>query len=72
VIIVAIVLALIMLVQRRDIFYALVVDWALLGILLKRLADDSQPDQYVGYAAIAGMVIISAGILLRLIKRSTY
>ena len=72
VIIVAIVLALIMLVQRRDIFYALVVDWALLGMLLKRLADDSQPDQYVGYAAIAGMVIISAGILLRLIKRSTY
>jgi hypothetical protein len=72
VMIVAIVLALIMLAQRRDIFYALVVDWALLGILLKRMAVDSQPDQYVGYAAIAGTVIISAGILLRVFKRSTY
>ncbi len=71
-ILVAVILALIMLLKRRDIFYALVIDWALLGILLKRLADNSQPDQSVINAAIAGMIVISLGIIIRIIRRSVY
>jgi hypothetical protein len=65
-------LAVAMLIGRRDVCYALVVDWALLGILIKRLADGSQPDQYVIYAAIAGLALVSAGIILRLFRRNTY
>jgi hypothetical protein len=68
---VAIAIALAVLVNRADIYYCLVVDWALLGILVKRQAD---PDPFwsIIAAAIAGMVLISAAIVLRLIKRDTY
>lgn len=69
---VAIILSIGMLARRRDIFYSLVVDWALLGILLKRLADSSQPDQYVVYAAVVGMVVITAAVIYRIIKRNSY
>jgi hypothetical protein len=72
VITVAIILAIVVIIRQSDIYYALVVGWALLGILLKRLADDSQPDRYVGYAAIAGIVVITSGVLLKIIKRSNY
>jgi hypothetical protein len=69
---VAIVLAIVMLTRRRDVFYALVIDWALLGILLKRLADSSQPDEYVVIAAIAGLVIVTGGVLFRSVTRKIY
>lgn len=72
VIAVGIALALIMLFQRRDIFYALVVDWALLGILLKRLADPVTPDQVVVYATITGLVLVSGGIIIQLFRRRVY
>lgn len=72
VIAVAITLSLVMLVMRRDIFYALVVDWALLGILLKRLGDSGQPDQWVIYAAVGGLAVITAGVLFRIIRREIY
>ncbi len=68
----AIGLAVVMLIRRRDIFYALVIDWALLGILLKRLDDAGQPDQYVVVAAIAGLVVVSGGVLIRLISKKAY
>jgi hypothetical protein len=72
VIVVGIAITLIVLTTRRDIFYALVVDWALLGILLKRLADTSMQDWYVTITAIAGLAIVTLGILLQLIKRKVY
>ena len=40
-IVIGILLGLLMLFNRKDIFYTLVVDWAVLGILLKRMAVDS-------------------------------
>lgn len=72
VIAVAIVLAIVMLLRHRDIFYALVVDWALAGILIKRLADNSLADQYVIIAAITGLVVVTGGVILRLVKRKVY
>jgi hypothetical protein len=69
---VAIALAIVMLTRRRDVFYALVIDWALLGILLKRLADSSQADQYVVIAAIVGLVMVTSGVLIRLVTRKVY
>jgi hypothetical protein len=69
VIAVGIILALVMLIQRKDIFYALVVDWALLGILLKRLSESDTPAQYVVVASIAGLALVSTGIIVRLTTR---
>jgi disulfide bond formation protein DsbB len=72
VIVVGIAITLIVLSTRRDIFYALVVDWALLGILLKRLADTSTTDWYVTIATIAGLAIITLGILFQLVMKKVY
>jgi hypothetical protein len=71
VIIVGIAITLSVLFTRKDIFYCLVVDWALLGILLKRLAD-STPVQSVVVITIVGMVLISAGIITQIIRKKIY
>jgi hypothetical protein len=71
VIAVGIAIALSILFTRRDIYYCLVVDWALLGILLKRLAD-STPVQSVIVTAIIGMALISIGIIVQIVRRRVY
>ncbi|MFC1993498.1 hypothetical protein ACFLV3_06845, partial [Chloroflexota bacterium] len=71
VIIVGIAIALSVLFTRKDIFYCLVVDWALLGILLKRLAD-STPVQSVIIISIIGMALISVGIIAQIVRRRVY
>jgi len=71
VIIVGIAIALSILFTRRDIYYCLVVDWALLGILLKRLAD-STPVQSVIVITIIGMALISVGIIAQIIRKKIY
>ena len=60
-----------MLFRRKDIFYGLVVDGALLGILQKRLAD-STPVQNVIVITIAGLVLITIGVIIQLIRRKVY
>ena len=65
-------IALAVLLRRRDAWFALVVDWALIGIAIKRLAVDAVPDQAVLAAAIAGVVLISGVTALRLIRKQTY
>jgi hypothetical protein len=72
VIAVGIAIALSILFTRKDIFYCLVVDWALLGILIKRLSVDTVPAQGVIITAIVGLVIISAAIIIQLIRRRVY
>ena len=72
VIVVGIAIALSVLFTRRDIFYCLVVDWALLGILLKRLTVETVPDQSVIVITIVGLVLISAGIIVQIIRRRIY
>ena len=71
VIIVGILITLSVLFIRKDIFYCLVVDWSLLGILLKRLAD-STPVQSVIVVTIVGLVLITVGVIIQLIRRKVY
>jgi hypothetical protein len=69
---IGIALSLSILFTRQDIFYCLVVDWALLGILLKRLSDQTAPDQAVIITSIIGLVVISLGIIIQTIRRKVY
>ena len=72
VIIVGIAIALSVLFSRKDIFYSLVVDWALLGILLKRLSVTTVPDQGVVVVTIVGLVLITGGVIGQLIRKRVY
>jgi hypothetical protein len=72
VIAVGVAITLVMLLQRRDVFYSLVVLWALLGILLKRMAVEVQPIVSVRVAVIVGMALVGAGILAQLARRKVY
>ncbi|HJX69291.1 MAG TPA: hypothetical protein VJ406_03620, partial [Dehalococcoidia bacterium] len=71
VIIVGIAIALSVLFTRKDIYYCLVVDWALLGILLKRLSATT-PAQSVVVITIVGLVLISGGIIAQMIRKRAY
>jgi hypothetical protein len=72
VIIVGIAIALSVLFTRKDIYYCLVVDWALLGILLKRLPVTTVPDQSVVVVTIVGLVLITGGVIAQLIRKQVY
>ena len=72
VIIVGIGIALSMLFTRKDIYYCLVVDWALLGILLKRLSDAMVSDRSVVAITIAGLAIITVGVVVQAVRRKAY
>lgn len=72
VIIVGILIALIALLYRRDIFFTLVIDWALLGIYLKRSATDGQATQGIIVTSIVGMGLLTLGIIVQLLRRRVY
>ena len=72
VIIVGIAIALSVLFTRKDIYYSLVVDWALLGILLKRFSVTTVPAQSVVVVTIVGLVLVSGGIIAQLIRKRVY
>jgi hypothetical protein len=72
VIIVAIIIALTVTLQRKDIFYGLVVDWALIGILIKRLAVDPSPYYGILITVIGGPILISLAILFQVLRRKVY
>ncbi len=72
VIAVGIAIALAVLFTRQDIFYSLVVDWALLGILIKRMAIDTMPAQGVITIAIIGIALVTVGIAFQIIRRAVY
>jgi len=57
---------------RRDIFYGLVVEWAILGILVKRLTVEGEPIYSVIAVCIAGLVVIGGGIIFQLLRRTVY
>jgi hypothetical protein len=71
VIIVGMAIALSVLFTRKDIFYAIVVDWAILGILLKRLSD-ATPVQSVVIVTIAGLALVTGGVIAQLVRRKVY
>jgi hypothetical protein len=72
VIIVGIAIALSVLLTRKDIFYCLVVDWALLGILLERLSPTEVRVQSVVVVTIVGLALISGGVIAQLIRKKVY
>ena len=72
VIIVGIAIALSMLFTRKDIYYSVVVAWALLGILLKRLSVATVPDQSVVIVTIVGLMLITGGVVAQLIRKQVY
>jgi hypothetical protein len=55
--------------SRNDIYYGLVVDWAILGILLKRLADTSTEAAAVIITTIVGLALITPGIVIQLARK---
>jgi hypothetical protein len=69
VIAVGVVITMLLLYRKRDIFYALVVEWALLGIVLKRVRVDLIPDTGVLVAGIAGMALVCLGILYTVFRK---
>jgi hypothetical protein len=72
VIIIGILIALFMLFYRKDIFYCLVVDWALLGILIKRLTVDIVAVQSIITVVSLGLVMISLGIIIQITRKKVY
>jgi hypothetical protein len=56
--------------SRRDVFYSLVVVWALIGIALKRSTADPEPVRSVVVAAVAGLAVISLGVLAQIVRRA--
>jgi hypothetical protein len=72
VIIVGIAIALSILFTRKDIFYCLVVDWALLGILLKRLSVTTVLDESVVVVTIVGLALVTSGVIAQLVRRKVY
>ena len=72
VIIVALVITLAIVFLRRDIFYGIVVDWALFGILMKRLSDQAAPDERVISVSIIGLIVITTAIILQAARRKSY
>jgi hypothetical protein len=69
---IGIVLGVIMLFSRRDIFYALVVDWAVFGNFLKRTAAGVTPARAVIIASIIGICLLTVGILAQIARRKVY
>jgi hypothetical protein len=64
-----IIIALLMLFRRRDVFYNLVVIWALGGILLKRAQVNTDESLVVTIAAMGGIIILFAAIVVVILKR---
>jgi hypothetical protein len=60
------------LLSRRDIFYTAVVVWAFVGILIKRTAESGVPAQAVIVASIAGICLLTAGILVQIVRGKVY
>jgi len=72
VMLVAIALGIVFSVRRKDIFYALVIDWAMLGIYLKRSADSAVPAQLVTGTALFGIAVLTIGIVVQVFRRKIY
>ncbi len=69
---IALALGLTTLLYRRDIFYAAVVDWAMLGILIKRTSDTILRAQAVTIASIIGICLLTFGIFVQIARRKVY
>jgi hypothetical protein len=69
---IGIILGLIILFSRKDIFFALVVDWAVIGILIKQTAENNAPAKGIIITLIIGICLLSIGILAQIARRKVY
>jgi len=69
VIAVGVIITLLTLFTRNDIFYSLVFIWALAGIIIKRSADISSDYGLIITASIAGITVIAISMIARLIRK---
>lgn len=58
--------------SRRDIFYCLVLVWALLGIVLKRQSAGDPLGAGVPLAALAGLALLGLGVLVQVVRKKVY
>jgi hypothetical protein len=65
-------LALLMLFYRKDIFYALVVDWAVVGILIKRTIVRDVPAQGVIITSIICVSAITLATIIQIARKRVY
>ena len=63
---------LIFLFRRNDLFYTLVIDWAVLGILLKRIAASVPEAQGVIVTSIVGICLLTLGIIIQIVRGKVY
>jgi hypothetical protein len=69
---VGILLGLLFLFYRKDIFYTLVIDWAVLGILLKRMAVDRGATQGIIITSIIGLCVLTVGTVVQIARGKVY
>jgi len=65
-------LALVVLFYRKDLFYTLVVNWAVLGILIKRTADRTTSAQGVIITSIVCIAAMTLGIIIQIVRGKVY
>ena len=56
-------ISMIVLIQRRDTFFNLVIFWALLGIVVERVNATGEPVQSLVVAAVIGLFVIGGGVI---------
>jgi hypothetical protein len=69
---IGILLGLVFLFYRKDIFYTLVIDWAILGILLKRMAVDRGANQGIIITSIIGLCVVTVGTAVQIVRGKVY
>lgn len=69
---VGILLGLLFLFYRKDIFYTLTINWAVLGILLKRMAVDRDATQGIIITSIIGLCVLTAAIVVQIARGKVY
>lgn len=72
VIVVGTLIGLAVLFSRQDIYYALVIEWAYFGILMKRIQSDGQIYTSIVVTVAVCMGIILLGMVFQLIKKRVY
>ena len=71
VLVIAIIIGLLMLFQRRDVFFNLVLIWAFTGIIIKHM-DEIFPVQDIINVAAVGSGLIAVGIIFQLFRKKIY
>jgi len=70
--VITILLGLFVMLKRNDIYFALVIDWALIGILIKHLSMQGDLLYPIAGTTVTGLVLITAGIVMQIFRGKVY